>query len=169
MFQRFGIAARFNVKTNTVDTTQMTWALNTDPSSVIISVGRYACLFMVSLKTFALFTAVGLEAWYAKTFFENKSVAVIIILYLHWVVILEICLFAWHPPVPFPIRWRWELQVVFSCFCFVCLSCKFHIVASNFIHYWQLMVSSICVVFFASFGKCLGVCLPYHTKTLRVW
>ena len=47
-----------------------------DPQSVIISVGRYACLVMMYWKTFAVFTAVGLETGYAKAYLENTSFAV---------------------------------------------------------------------------------------------
>ena len=54
----------------------MTWDMKTYPSSVIISVGKYACLVMTSMNAFAVFTAVGVETGYAKLYLEKTSIAV---------------------------------------------------------------------------------------------
>ena len=42
-------------------TSCITWETKMLPLSGMVSVGKQACLFMMSIKAFAVFTAVGLE------------------------------------------------------------------------------------------------------------
>ena len=42
-------------------TSSISWETKTLPLSVLMSVGKYACLVIMSIMTFAVFTAVGLE------------------------------------------------------------------------------------------------------------
>ena len=50
-----------------------TFETKTEPSSVITTVGRYACLVITLMKTFAVLMAVGLDTWYAIAYLENTS------------------------------------------------------------------------------------------------
>ena len=57
---------------NTAATSLMTSDMKTDPLSVIFSVGRYGCLVMMSMMTFAEFIAVGVETGCAETYLEKN-------------------------------------------------------------------------------------------------
>ena len=54
------VAACFDFMPGSSATSCITWWMKTLPLSVKLSVGKEACLVMMSIKTFALFTAVGL-------------------------------------------------------------------------------------------------------------
>ena len=50
----------------------------TEPSSVVITVGKYACFLMLSMIICTVLTVVGSDTGYAKVCFERTSIAAII-------------------------------------------------------------------------------------------
>ena len=60
------VNASFNYMPSISATSCMTWETKMLPLSVIMSVRRYECLFMMSLKTFAVFFCRGVGNWIGK-------------------------------------------------------------------------------------------------------
>ena len=70
------VVAWRNVLPRTSAVSSITLEMKTEPLSVIITVGKYACFVTMSMIILAVLAAVGLDSGYAKAYFENTSIAV---------------------------------------------------------------------------------------------
>ena len=72
------VVACFKYMPKTSATSCITWETKTLPLSATMSVGKLECLFVLSIMTFVVFTAVGLDSGYANAYLKNTSIAVMI-------------------------------------------------------------------------------------------
>ena len=73
------VVACFKFMPSVSATSCITWETRTLPLSFITSVGKWACLVIMSIMTFAVFTAVELETRSANAYLKRTSIAVMIL------------------------------------------------------------------------------------------